>query len=56
MQVDEAGAALPEQLGDERRVRGDLAKSDEHGVRSTSPRFSHVALRQIAPHPSLIAV
>jgi hypothetical protein len=33
MQVDGADAALPEHLGDERRVRGDLAKSVERRVR-----------------------
>src|ERR1019366_6739188 len=40
----------------ERRVSGDLAKSDGGGVRRRSPRSSHVALRQVAPPPSPIAV
>ena len=40
-----------------RRVRGNLGKSDERRVRrSTSPRSSPVALRQVAPHASLVPV
>jgi hypothetical protein len=42
--------------GDERRVSGDLVKCDMRGGRRTSPRSSRVALRQIAAHPSLVAV
>ena len=33
-----------------------MAKGDAHGVRRTSPRSSHVALHQIAPHASLVAL
>jgi len=37
-------------------LRCDLAKGDAHGVRRTSPRPSHVAPHQIAPHASPVAV
>src|ERR1019366_3291663 len=42
--------------GDVQRVRGDLAKSDARGARRRSPHFSPLALRQVAPHASLVPV
>jgi hypothetical protein len=51
------GAAMSDRTNrNERRTRGDWGKSDELHVRGTPHRPSRIALRQVAAHPSPVAV